>query len=144
MKILLPLLLLTFSLQAQTIKAKNENGVLFIPIKINNVLKIDALLDSGANENSIPPCVANTLIKTGTLLQTDLLPNKTYTLADGSTVECRRFKIKSLKIGNKTIYDVECSVSNNDNAPLLLGSSALKKLKVIKIDYLNNTVVLSK
>ena len=145
MKHFIPILLLTFSIQAQVIKVKNENGVLFVPVKINGVLKIEAMIDTGAAECNIPPCVANTLIRTSTLLVPEhLLSSKIYTLADGSTQECRRFMIKSLRIGNKTIYNVECSVSKNDNAPILIGGSALKKLKVIKIDYKNNIITIPK
>lgn len=144
MKHLIPILLLTFSIQAQVIKVKNENGVLFIPIKINGVLKIDAMIDTGAAECNIPPCIANTLVKTKTLVSENILPNLFYTLADGTMLECKRFLIKSLKIGNKTIYNVECSVSKSDSAPILLGGSALKKLKAIKINYKNNTVTIDK
>lgn len=144
MKQLIPILLLTFSIQAQVIKVKNENGVLFLPIKINGVLKIDAMIDTGAAECNIPPCIANTLVKTKTLIVDHILPNLFYTLADGTTQECKRFLIKSLKIGNKTIYNVECSVSKSDSAPILIGGSALKKLKAIKIDYKNNTVTVLK
>lgn len=142
MKKFIPILLLTFSIQAQTTKLKNENGVLFIPVKINGVLKIDAMIDTGAGECSIPPCIANTLLKTKTI--SDMLPNLMYTLADGTTQECRRFLIKSLRIGSQTVYDVECSVSKSDNAPILIGGSAFKKLKIIKINYKNNTLILVK
>lgn len=144
MKKLLPLLLLTFSIQAQAIKVKNENGILYTPVNINGVLKIDALIDTGAAECNITPCIASTLIKTKTLMAIHILPNLFYTLADGSTQECRRFIIKSLRVGNKTIYNVECSVSKTDSAPILLGVSALKKLKAVQIDYKNNTITLIK
>lgn len=144
MKHLIPILLLTLSIQAQVIKVKNENGVLFIPIKINGVLKIDAMIDTGAAECNLPPCVANTLLRTKTIVAEDMLPNLFYTLADGTMLECKRFLIKSLKVGNKTIYNVECSVSKTDSAPILLGGSALKKLRAVKINYKNNTVIIAK
>ena len=140
----IPILLFTFSIQAQTIKAKNENGVLHVPIKINSVLRVEAMIDTGAAECSLPPCIANTLIKTNTLLPKHLLPSKVYSLADGSTQECKRFTIKSLKIGNQTVHDIECSVAKSDNAPMLIGVSALKKLKNIRINYKNNTLILVK
>ena len=143
MKKFIPILLLSISIQGQVIKAKNEGGVLHVPVSVNGVLKIQMMIDTGAAECCLPPCIANTLMKTNTLIiPIHLLPNKIYSLADGSTQENRRFMIKSLKIGNETIYNVECSVSNNDNSPMLLGVSALKKLKNIRLNYKKNTVIL--
>lgn len=142
MKKLLFTLLVTGVLQAQTINLRNDNGVFYVPVKLNGVLKIDMLLDTGACDSNIPPCVANTLIKTGTLVMADVLPNQNYTLADGTIIECKRFILKSLKIGNRTIYNIECSVSKSESSPLLLGGNALKKLKVITLDYTNKKMII--
>ena len=46
-----------------------------------------------------------------------------------------RFIIRNLKIGDFEIKDVEASISNSIEAPLLLGQSALSKLEKIQIDY---------
>lgn len=142
MKKLILILLITVGLQGQTIAVKCERGILYIPVKLNNVLKIDMMLDTGATECSVPPCIANTLIRANTLSLENTLPDKLYILADGSTITCKRFILKSLKIGNRIIYNVECSVSNTDNCPLLLGASALKKLGVIELDYKNKKMTI--
>lgn len=141
MKKLILILLCTVA-QAQTIKLKQEDGVLFLPVVINKVLKIDMIMDTGASECTIPPSIANTLIKTKTLTALNILKNKTYTLADGTNIECQRFLIKSLKIGNITIYNIECSVSNSENSPLLFGKNALDKLKKVTLDFKNKKLII--
>ena len=52
------------------------------------------------------------------------------------------FKLHSVKIGNKIIYDVECSISNSLDAPMLLGQSVLKKFGKYTIDYTSNKLII--
>jgi predicted aspartyl protease len=49
-------------------------------------------------------------------------PNETiedvkFTLADGSTIKSKVIIIKSVKIGNSTVYDVPAAVSDNPPGP---------------------------
>ena len=106
---------------------KQKGGVYEVPIELNGVLKIDFIFDSGASEVSISPDIALTLIKTGTLTEKDWLPGAYYSFADGSSAKSERFILRSVKIGDKIIYDVTCSISNSINAPILLGQSVLSK-----------------
>lgn len=118
------------------IKLYKSNSNLFeIPTEINNVLKISFIIDSGASEISITPDVALTLIRTGTIKENDWLEGAIYKFADGSTAKSERFNIKSLKIGDMTLYNVSASISNSLEAPMLLGQNALSKLGKISIDY---------
>lgn len=138
------LILVTFNIYSQTINLKKDNGVFYTPVILNNIITIDMMIDTGAAECSIPPCVANTLIKTNTLIFSDILPSQNYILADGTIVTCKRFILKSLKIGNRTLYNIECSVSSSDSSGLILGSNVFKKLKFIKLNYINNTLTIYK
>jgi aspartyl protease family protein len=133
LNLLFLLLFLTQCSKSQTLQLKESGGVLIVKAKFNNVLTLPCILDTGAAEICIPMCVANTLIKTGTLVYEDVLENQNYILANGSVETCKRFNLKSLKIGNKTIYNVEVSVSNSDEASILLGLNAIKKFKIRKI-----------
>jgi aspartyl protease family protein len=49
-------------------------------------------------------------------------------------------KLKSVKIGDRTLYDVEALIVPNDKAPLLLGQTALAQFGKILIDYKKGTV----
>jgi hypothetical protein len=72
-------------------------------------------------------------MRTGTLKQSDFLDQKTYRLADGSTVPSQTFRIRSLKVGSKVIENVNGSVASAKGT-LLLGQSFLSRFKSWSID----------
>jgi aspartyl protease family protein len=117
-----------------------NGGVYEIPVVVNEVLKIDFVLDSGAADVSITPDVALTLIRTRTVTQNDWLPGRTYSFADGSTAKSTRFMLNSLRIGDRVINNVACRIDENVEAPMLLGQSALQKLGRYQIDYSKQTL----
>src|SRR5215475_4640676 len=79
MVLLYPSLLL-----AEDIPLVRKGGVYEIPVEINGVITLHFVLDTGAAEVNIPADVALTLYRAGTIWDTDFLPGRTYTLADGS------------------------------------------------------------
>ncbi len=83
-----------------------------------------------------------TLMRTGTLKKTDFLGEKTYVLADGSKVPSQTFRIRSLKVGNKVIEDVNGSVASVKGG-LLLGQSFLSRFKSWSIDNTKHAFLLS-
>ena len=108
-------------------------GVYALPVEINSVLTLHFILDSGATEVNIPADVALTLLRTGTIKDTDFLPGATYVLADGSKLNSPRLILRSLKIGHQLINNVAASVGNTTSS-LLLGQSFLEKLGAWGID----------
>src|SRR5439155_12944320 len=74
-----------------------------------------------------------TLHRTGTIRDTDFLPGKTYTLADGSTLNSSRFLLRSLKVGSYRIANVPASIGTVSST-LLLGQSFLEKLGAWGVD----------
>lgn len=110
-------------------------GVYEVAVTLNNVLTIGFIVDSGASDVSISPDVALTLIKTKTIGDKDWLPGVYYRFADGSTAKSARFKLRAVKIGERELRNVTCSISNSVAAPMLLGQSALEKLGRYSIDY---------
>lgn len=122
---------------------KKKNGVYHIPVELNDVLNIDFIFDSGASDVSITPEVALTLIKAGTIKDSDWLEGAYYQFADGSVAESKRFKLKSVQVGNKIINNVVCSISNNLNAPMLLGQSVLEKFGKYTFDYETNQLIIN-
>ena len=83
-----------------------------------------------------------TLMRTGTLKKTDFLGEKTYVLADGSKVPSQTFRIRSLKVGNKVIKDVNGSVVFREGS-LLLGQSFLGRFKSWSVDNTKHALLLS-
>lgn len=123
---------------------KMASGLFEIPVTINDVLKISFIFDSGASDVSIAPDVALTLIRTGTVRETDFIGSQKYSFADGSTATSRRFIIRKLSIGNHVVTNVTASISNSVNAPMLLGQSVQERFGKITIDNNNHTLTFGK
>lgn len=118
-----------------TFKSGKNSDLLFTSCTLNNVVKLNFLVDSGASSCNITPDVLLVLIRAKTVRKEHLLSNVTYTLADGNKEVCRRIIIERMYVKGKVITNVECSISNNMNAPLLLGGDALRKLNKVVLKY---------
>jgi len=116
------------------IKLKEVNGIYRLPVKLNNNLTLDFVLDLGATDVSISQDVFSVLVKAGSIDQSDFVGEKNYQLADGKVITSKVFNLRSLKVGEFEINNVRASISSTPNAPLLLGQSALKKLGKYQID----------
>lgn len=125
---------------ANVVKMTSESGVYFIPIEINDV-NMKIIFDTGASSISISETEAIFLMKQGKITEDDFLGRIEFQDATGNISEGTRVNLKKVKIGNKTIYNVEASVVHNLNAPLLLGQTALSKFGKLTIDYNKNEIV---
>jgi hypothetical protein len=129
-------------LQAAEVALVEDHGIYKIPVRINDVLTLDFVIDSGASEVQVPADVALTLLRTGTITQDDFLPGKTYVLADGSNVKSERFILKHLKVGNVLVNQVEAGITGIDGQ-LLLGQSFLQKIDAWSLDNKRKVLVLN-
>jgi clan AA aspartic protease (TIGR02281 family) len=121
----------------------NRGGTLVAPVIINNAIKLDFTVDSGAADVSIPSDVFSTLVRTATLSKADITGSRKYVNADGESYESRTFIIRSLKVGNVEVANVEAKVSPA-SAPLLLGQSFLKRFKNWSIDNTTHELILER
>jgi hypothetical protein len=128
-------------LRASEVVLIKEAGTFKIPVLINGVITLHFVLDSGASDVSIPADVVMTLMRTGTLRESDFLGRQTYTLADGSRVPSEIFRIRELKVGDRTIQNVVGSVANVKGS-LLLGQSFLSKFNSWSIDNGRQVLIL--
>jgi len=110
-----------------------DGGTFKVPVLINGALVLDFIVDSGAADVNIPADVAMTLIRTGTLQDSDFLGSENFILADGSTVPSQTFRIRSLKVGDHVIEDVTAQIGSVKST-LLLGQSFLSKFKAWSIN----------
>ena len=115
-------------------------GVYVVPVRINDAITLNFIVDSGATDVVIPADVIMTLMRTGTLREADFLGEKTYMIADGSKVPSRTFRIRSLKVGNSVLENVGGSVASVQG-PLLLGQSFLGRFKSWSIDNTKHALV---
>jgi len=123
------------------IPMETDRGTFTVPVTINNTITLKFIVDSGAADVSIPVDVVLTLIRTGTIASTDFLGEQTYLLADGSTIPSKTFRIRSLKVGDKTLEGVVGSVAPVHGS-LLLGQSFLNRFKSWSIDNDKHALVL--
>ena len=130
------------SSSATSVPMRIEGGTYVIPVLINGAITLDFVVDSGAADVSIPADVVMTLMRTGTLKETDFLGEKTYVLADGSKVPSQTFRIRSLKVGNKVLENVNGSVASVQGS-LLLGQAFLSRFKSWSVDNTKHALVLS-
>ena len=125
----------------EAIRMEEHGGVYVVPVRFNDTITLDAIIDSGASDVSIPFDIVLTLIRTKTVTDRDFLGNQTYVLADGSTVPSPQFRIRLLKVGNKTIQNVVASIVPI-KGEILLGQSFLSKFKSWSVDNEQHALVL--
>ena len=116
-------------------------GVYVVPVSFNGAITLDAIVDSGASDVSVPADVVMTLMRTKTISDQDFLGAQTYILADGSKVPSARFRIRSLKVGGNTIENVEASIASSE-AVILLGQSFLGRFRSWSVDNDKHTLIL--
>jgi clan AA aspartic protease (TIGR02281 family) len=126
---------------AEEVALKREAGALRVPVVINDSVKLDFTLDSGAAVVTIPADVAMTLMRTGTLTRDDYLGRETFQMADGRTMPSTILRIRSLKVGGIVVHDVQASVTDAKGS-LLLGQTFLARLTTWSIDNARQVLVL--
>lgn len=116
-----------------------EGGVFKIPAKINGIVPVSFIIDSGAADVVIPADVADILIRTGTLSAENQIGSKIYILADGSKIPLGTFKLRSIQVGNRILRDITATITGVDGG-LLLGQSFLSHFKKWSIDNIKHTI----
>ena len=127
------------SLKKSVIKMRKEGGVYHVPCKINGT-EMEFIFDTGASDITMSLTEAKFLYKQGKLDEDDFVGIQRYQIADGSIHEGLSVILRKVEIGDKTLNDIEASIVDNENAPLLLGQSALAKFGKISIDYNKNEI----
>jgi clan AA aspartic protease (TIGR02281 family) len=126
---------------SRSIIMKKEGGTYVVPVTINDAIKLDFVVDSGASDVSIPADVVLTLFRTGTISDADFLGSRNYQLADGSTLPSPVFRIRSLRVGDTVVRNVTASVAPMQGS-LLLGQSFLERFAAWSVDNNKHALVL--
>ena len=109
------------------IEMKKVNGIYQIPCKVNGI-PMNFVFDTGASDVTISVTEAKFLLKQGLLEKVDFLENVNYKMANGEIIEGTKINLKTIEIGGTLLKNISASVIYKQNAPLLLGQSALSKL----------------
>jgi hypothetical protein len=117
-------------------------GMHKIKITIGGITKV-WMIDSGAADLLISEEYASELKKNGFISQVNYIGEGQYSLADGSIISCKRYKVDNLKIGRLVVNNVILAVSK-DGKEFLVGKSLLNKFSEWSIDNKNNFLILKK
>jgi TPR repeat protein len=126
---------------SKSIPMKSQGGIYVVPVLINNAITLDFAVDSGAAAVMLPADVVSTLRRQGAIETRDFIDNTTYALADGSTMPSAKFRIRSLKVGDKIVEGVIGGVAPM-NGSLLLGQSFLGHFKSWSINNSSHALTL--
>ena len=128
------------STRSVSVLMQKAGGTYVVPVLIHNSISLNFIVDSGASDVSIPADVAMTLVRTGTLLESDFIGHQTYVLADGSKMPSATFRLRSLKVGDKVVENVKASLAPVQGS-LLLGQSFLGRLRSWSVDNNKHALV---
>jgi aspartyl protease family protein len=123
------------------IKMEEENGVKYVWVEING-LKLRFIFDTGASSICISSSEASVLYRQGTLQKEDILDVEYFQDATGKISEGTKINLRTVKVGNIILENIEATVIDNVDAPLLLGQSVFEKFGNIEIDNINNKIIL--
>ena len=113
---------------------KKQGGVRTIQVKINDCAEFPMIFDTGCSGMSISILELATLMKNGYISEDDLVGVTQAQIADGSVINEAVVNLKKLKIGDYECLNVHASISENVEAPLLLGNGALKDVESFSVD----------
>ena len=125
---------------AEEIPLTSRGSTYSLPVRLNDEITLDFVLDTGASDMAIPSDVVSTLRRTGTLTDGDFIGKGVYTQADGTTLPGQRFILREVAIGDQSVRNVVAHVSPINGASLL-GQSFLSRLPAWTINYGHHALV---
>ncbi|MDB5294828.1 MAG: hypothetical protein JWO31_811, partial [Phycisphaerales bacterium] len=106
---------------AAAVPCRVEGNTATVMVSLNDAAPVPMIWDSGASDVSLSADAA----KAAGIVPGPDDPVVKYRIADGSSVEGRLVRARTIRVGQFTVRDVVCSVSSKSqkNAPLLLGGT---------------------
>ena len=116
-----------------SIQMENDGGVYKIPCVVNGV-KMKFIFDTGASKVCMSQSMAQFLLDGEYLSYDDIKGVGQSIVADGTIVNHALIILRDIEIAGMHLHDIEATVIEGQNAPLLLGQSAIQELGRITID----------
>lgn len=116
-----------------TIQMEKEGGIYKVPCTVNGV-KMKFIFDTGASTVSMSQTMAQFLLDGDYLSTNDIKGLGQSQLADGSIVNHASIVLRDVEIGGMHLHDIRATVIEGQNAPLLLGQTAIEALGRISIE----------
>lgn len=116
-----------------TIQMEKEGGVYKVPCTVNGV-KMKFIFDTGAATVSMSQTMAQFLLDGEYLSIGDIKGVGQSVVADGTIVNHAIVILRDIEIGGLHLKNIQATVLESQNAPLLLGQTAISELGRITID----------
>jgi len=123
-----------------TIKLERINGAYIVPCKVNGT-PMNFIFDTGATDVTISLTEAEFLFKNGLLKENDIKKSVEYQTASGELRKGTKINLREIEISGLTLHNISATIVHEQNAPLLLGMSALNQLGKIEIE--NGTLTIN-
>lgn len=120
---------------------RRNGGTFEVPCQING-LPLQMIFDTGASDVTISSVEANFMLKNRYLHEKDIKGKRYYQIATGELSTGDVITLREVMIGDICLKDVNASVVKNQNAPLLIGQSALERFGAITIDNEHNKLII--
>ena len=121
------------------ITMEKKGGIYFVPITVNG-LNLNFIFDTGASSISLSIAEALVMERQGMITEEDIVGQTEFADATGTISVGTVILLRTVQIGDIVLHNVEASVVDNIQAPLLLGQTALAKFGKVTIDYEHNTI----
>lgn len=122
------LLIVAICTDAQkVIHMEKDGGVYKIPCVVNGA-KMKMIFDTGASTVSLSLSIANFLFENDYITKDDIVGKGKSQTADGSIVNHVVINLRDIEIAGLHLKNIEAMVIEGQNAPLLLGQSAIGQL----------------
>ena len=118
---------------------KSSGGVYYVPMRINGQ-ELEFLFDTGASSILISKLEAELLEKQGRISAEDIEGTTEVQVADGRQVTVRCLNLREVELAGVKLYNFPAYVSDNADASLLLGQTAMARFGAFKVDYKNETI----
>ena len=125
------------------IPMKKSGGVYEVACQINGI-PMNVIFDTGAADICLSLAEAQFMLKNGYLTDADIKGTTRHSIANGDVVGGTRVILREIRVGAAVLRDVEASVIHSQNAPLLLGQSALERFGTVTIDNANSKIIIRK
>ena len=114
------------------IQMVEDMGVYKVPCEVNG-LKVKMVFDTGAASVSISKSLAEMMVDNGYISSDDIAGHAKSMTADGRIVDHANLVIRTIKIGDVILQNVNAVIFENQTAPLLFGQSAIQLLGEVSI-----------
>ena len=111
---------------------EKEGGVYKIPCTVNGA-KMKMVFDTGASTVSLSMAIANYLYENDYIKKEDIIGKGKSYVASGDIVDHIIINLRDIEIAGMHLKDIEATVIDGQNAPLLLGQTAIQALGSITI-----------